>query len=334
MTTHDVVTIGELLIDLVPLPSEDGGMRFVAKPGGAPGNVAVGVARLGGRAAMLTKVGTEAFGSSLVATLRQNGVTVDGIRATSERRTGLAVVTLTAEGDRDFFFYRDGCADSDLRPDELELTILSGSKVLHVNSLFLAQETSAAAQRQAVSIAREAGVVISADPNLRVNLWRDQASMLAAGLEVIRTADVVKISVEELVMLTGMAQVEQAVRALWHPGLTVLAVTHGPDGAELFTAEDHVAVPGFVVETVDTIGCGDAFAAMLLTELVARDFDLADSEALRTVARRACAAGALTATRTGGMESLPDQAAIKSLLEGNAAARGASSPSRDALTGR
>ena len=318
MSQHDVVTIGELLIDLVPLPSDEGGMRFVAKPGGAPGNVAVGVARLGGRAAMLTKVGQDAFGSSLVDTLRRNRVSVDGIRSTAERRTGLAVVTLTADGDRDFFFYRDRCADSDLRPDELPSSMLEQTHVLHLGSLFLAQEPSASAQRRAVQIARDKGVLVSADPNLRADLWSDRTRMLEAGREVVRAANLVKISEEELVMLTGIEATQPAVQALWHEGLRVMAVTRGPDGADVFTADEHVAVPGFVVPTVDTIGCGDAFTAMMLTDLVARDFDLAGRAALESVARSACAAGALTATRTGGMESLPDRAAIDAFLAGRA----------------
>ncbi|WP_191061576.1 carbohydrate kinase family protein [Geminicoccus harenae] len=316
MSRFDVVTIGELLIDLVPLPSADGSMRFVAKPGGAPGNVAVGVARLGGRSAMLTKVGEEAFGRMLVDTLRANGVAVDGIPSTAERRTGLAVVTLTDQGDRDFFFYRDGCADSDLSPDELALDMLRDTRVCHVGSLYLAQPTSASAQRHAVAVAKDSGIMVSADPNLRVHLWNDRDAMLAAGREVVGQAGIVKISDEELVMLTGIADTEAAVRSLWHDAMQVVAVTRGPEGAEIFTAHDHVRVAGFPVETVDTIGCGDAFMAAMLTELVARDFRLAGQDDLTAVAKRACAAGALTATRTGGMESLPDRAAIDQFLAG------------------
>jgi fructokinase len=311
VTKYDVVSIGELLIDLVPLPASDGSMQFVAKPGGAPGNVAVGVARLGGRAAMLTKVGEEAFGRMLVDTLRQNGVATDGIRSTTERRTGLAVVTLNAEGDRDFFFYRDGCADSDLSPDDLALDILRDTRVFHIGSLFLAQPTSASAQRRAVEIAKAAGIVVSADPNLRVHLWRDKEAMLAAGHEVIQAASIVKVGEDELFMLTGIEDVGEAVRSLWHADLGVVAVTRGPGGAEIFTTDDRCAVSGYPVETVDTIGCGDAFMAMMLVEMASRGFVLRGAPALETLARRACAAGALTATRTGGMESLPDRAAVE-----------------------
>jgi len=316
VTKYDVVTIGELLIDLVPLPAKDGSMQFIAKPGGAPGNVAVGVSRLGGRAAMLTKVGEEAFGRMLVETLRQNGVAVEGIRSTSERRTGLAVVTLNAEGDRDFFFYRDGCADSDLEPDDLALDILGNSRVLHVGSLFLAQPTSASAQRRAIEFARAEGILVSADPNLRVHLWSDKEAMLAAGREVVQAANIVKIGEDELAMLTGIEDPGQAVRSLWHDGLDVVAVTRGPEGAELFTVHDRCSVTGFAVKTVDTIGCGDAFMAMMLADLVGRDFVLQGLPAMQMLARRACAAGALTATRTGGMESLPDRDAVERLVGG------------------
>ena len=321
MTQFDVVTIGELLIDLVPLPSADGSMRFVAKPGGAPGNVAVGVARLGGKAAMLTKVGDEAFGRALLATLHGNGVHTDAIRITKDRRTGLAVVTLTPEGDRDFFFYRDGCADSDYTQDDLDRTVLDNTRVLHIGSLFLAQPTSAATQRFAVAQLRAAGTaVISADPNLRVHLWQDQAAMLAAGLETIKVASVVKVGEDELMMMTGTQDLTQAVGTVWHDGLNVLAVTRGPDGASIYTANDMVEVPGFKVQVVDTIGAGDSFMAMLLSELGRLDHKLSRKEDMERVALRACAAGALTTTRPGGMESLPTTAEVDAFLKDRQAA--------------
>jgi fructokinase len=316
MSRFDVVSIGELLIDLVPMPAADDSLRFVAKPGGAPGNVAVGVARLGGHSAMLTKVGDEAFGRMLLNTLHTNGVVIDGIRTTSERRTGLAVVTLTPDGDRDFFFYRDGCADSDLSPEDLDLDVLGATAVFHVGSLFLAQSTSASAQRHAVKVAKERGIRISADPNLRVHLWRDEAAMLDAGREVVRAANILKISDDELLMLTGIEDIAQAMCKLWHPDLLVAAVTKGPKGAELITADRSVRVDGFQVETVDTIGCGDAFMATLLTELAMRNFRLDGEAAMVELARRACAAGAVTATRTGGMESLPSQQELDAFLAG------------------
>ena len=119
----DVVALGELVVDLVPALNADGQPCFIPKPGGAPGNVAVGVARLGGRAAMLSKVGDEAFGRLLVATLANNGVSTDGVLTTQEGNTSLAVVTVDADGERDFILYRKGCADFDLwRPPRSQPT--------------------------------------------------------------------------------------------------------------------------------------------------------------------------------------------------------------------
>ena len=131
----DVVALGELVIDLVPALSADGQPCLVPKPGGAPGNVAVGVAHLGGRAAMLSKVGDEALGRLLVRTLAGYGVATDGVLTTREGNTSLAVVTVAADGERDFILYRKGCADSTFAPAEVATDIIRASRILHVGSL-------------------------------------------------------------------------------------------------------------------------------------------------------------------------------------------------------
>ena len=164
---HDVVAFGELVIDLVPARSADGQACFAAKPGGAPGNVAVGVSRLGGSAAMLSKVGEEAFGRLLIATLAGYGVATDGVLTTREGNTSLAVVTVAPDGDRDFMFYRNGCAESTYAPAEVDVGIIRGARILHVGSLVLGQPVSAAAQRHAVQTAQQAGAWVSVDVNLR-----------------------------------------------------------------------------------------------------------------------------------------------------------------------
>jgi fructokinase len=311
---YDVTTIGELVIDLIPVKSPDKALHFAARPGGAPGNVAVGTARLGLRTAMLSKVGREAFGASILATLRENGVVTKGVRASNDRMTGLAVVTIAPDGDRDFLFYRDACADLTYAPAELARDILVSTRVLHVGSLFLGHPISAAAQRRALDVARRAGALISADPNFRPMLWRDRAAMLAAGREIIEAADIVKVGEAELAELTGIANIEVAARSLWHSRLKVLAVTKGAGGAEIFTAAAKTCSEGFAVKAIDTVGCGDAFMATLLAECLAANFDAADVTSLASVARRACAAGALTATKPGGMESLPTAAEIEAFL--------------------
>ncbi len=227
----DVAALGELVIDLVPALNADGQPCFVPKPGGAPGNVAVGVARLGGRAAMLSKVGDEAFGRLLVATLAGYGVSTDGVLTTRERNTSLAVVSVAADGERDFILYRKGCADTTFAPEEVATDIIRGSRILHVGSLLLGEPVSAAAQRHAVRTAREAGVLVSVDVNLRPSLWRDQQEMRAVALEAAEEADILKVSEEELTILTGVGDVEQGLARLWRPQRRLTAVTFGAPAA-------------------------------------------------------------------------------------------------------
>jgi fructokinase len=308
----DVTCLGELMIDLVPEPSPDGDLRFVAKPGGAPGNVAVGVARLGLRSAMLSRVGREAFGKRLLDTLDAHGVDRSGVVEAENRSTGVAVVTLDDTGDRDFFFYRDTCADVDYQPTEVSEQVLARSRVLSVGSLFLAREGSAAAQRHAIRRARDLGVLLAADPNFRRPLWRDAGAMRAAGEEVVAAADIAKVSEDELALIAGTPELLDGARAVWRPDMRLLAVTQGSHGAVLFTRDECVAVPGFAVQPVDTVGCGDAFLAALLCGVLANG--TGRREDVERTGLRACAAGALAATRAGGMASLPTAAEVDSFL--------------------
>jgi fructokinase len=308
----DVACLGELMIDLVPEPSPDGDLRFVAKPGGAPGNVAVGVARLGRRSAMLSRVGLEAFGRRLLNTLDENGVDRSGVVEAPNRSTGLAVVTLDSGGDRDFFFYRDTCADVDYSPAEVDEGVLARSRVLAVGSLFLAREGSAEAQRHAIRRARETGVLVAADPNFRRPLWTDGDAMREAGREVVAAADIAKLSEDELALIAGTTDLLEGARAVWHPDMRLLAVTQGPHGAVLFTRDACVAIPGFSVDPVDTVGCGDAFLAALLCGVLSAG--TGGRGELERTGLRACAAGALAATRAGGMASLPTAAEVDAFL--------------------
>ena len=311
---YDVVALGELVIDLVPARSATGETCFAPKPGGAPGNVAVGVARLGGRSAMLSKVGDDAFGRLLIATLVRYGVATEGVLTTCEGNTSLAVVTVAADGERDFTLYRRGCAKSTFAAAEVATDIIRGSRILHVGSLLLGEPVCRAAQRHAVRTAHEAGVLVSVDVNLRPSLWRDQTEMRAVALEAAEQADILKVSEEELTVMTGVADIEEGLARLWRPRRRLIAVTLGARGALLATVEQRARSPGFAVAVVDTVGCGDAFAASLLADLAGSQADLEDRTRLGRLARRACAAGALAATAAGAMEGLPTAASRDAFL--------------------
>ena len=310
----DVAAFGELVIDLIPAESKGGDLLFTAKPGGAPGNVAAGVARLGQRAAMLGKVGPGSLGSLLIETLARAGVDTHGIARSQVDPTALAVVSVNSGGESDFMLYRDGCADSRCGPDDVALDIVRACRVLHVGSLSLASPLSAQAQRLAVNTARSAGALISADVNFRPAIWRNLDAMHATGREAIASADIVKVNAEELSALASATDTATAVRGLWHSNLKVFAVTHGARGAELFTARCHVTVAGFPVRVADTVGCGDAFMAALLTGLLQTGPATVGEEELHSIGRAACAAGAVIARVVGAMEHMPRQQDIAALI--------------------
>jgi fructokinase len=311
--SYDVTTFGELVIDLVPLRSSES-LAYLAKPGGAPANVAAGISRLGRRAAMISKVGMETFGEAALTALGATGVEVSAVVRTSRHNTALAVVAETATGEAEFTFYRENCADVNLSESEVPVRMIASSRVLHVGTLALATPISAAAQRRAISIAKESGVVISTDPNFRPAFWSDRGQMLAAGREVIGSAKIVKLNQAELRLLTGLTNTEEAARSLWHPGLIVLAVTKGAAGADLFTADWSLSEPGFAVEPVDTVGCGDAFFASLLADCLDSGLRITSVDALREIGVRSCAAGAIIATRSGALESMPSREEIARFL--------------------
>jgi fructokinase len=310
----DVVALGELVIDLIPTRGADGTACLAPKPGGAPGNVALGVARLGGRAAMLSKVGDDAFGRLLVETLAANGVVTDAILATREGNTSLAAVTVGPDGEREFLIYRKGSADSTYAPGEVAADVVRSAKILHVGSLWLGEPDCGAAQRHAVRIAHEAGGLVSVDVNLRPALWRNVEEMRAVALEATLEAEILKVSMEELALMADTSDVEEGVARLVSPRRRLLAVTFGSGGALLVSRDRQVRIPGLAVEVADTVGCGDAFMASLLLDIAASTADLASEDALVRMGRRAVASGAFAATVAGAMDALPTSSQRDALL--------------------
>lgn len=312
----DVACLGELVIDLIPHSLRDGEWLYAPSPGGAPGNVAVGLARLGRRTAMLGKVGDEAFGRLIIAALERSGVDTTGLSRVGNEKTRLSVVTLAADGERDFIFYRDNPADSLIDTDDIAPTVISDARMLHVGILLMAAPRSAVAQNHAMQLAQVAGRPIAVDPNFRPSLWPSQEVMVKAARDVMAKATIVKLSEAELRLLGGAGPIEAAVRGLWHRGLKVLAVTKGAGGAELFTAGTRLSCRGYAVDAVDTTAAGDAFMASLMSGFLETGLDCGDDAALAHILRTACGAGALAATKKGAMGSLPSGEEIARFIAG------------------
>ncbi len=315
-TPAAVLALGELLIDFVA--TERGGSlgdvtTFVRAPGGAPANVAVGVARLGVRSGFIGKVGDDPFGHHLADVLRAEGVDVSQLRFDDEARTALAFVSLSVTGDRDFMFYRHPSADMRHRPDEIDEAALAAARILHVGSISTIAEPAASATRHALRVAHDAGLLVSYDPNLRLPLWPSAAAAKAGIRSLWGDADVIKIADDELRFLTGGDDLA-AARSLWTPRLRLLLVTRGEQGVSYLLGGREGHLPGFRVEVADTTGAGDAFTAAVLAAMVQHEDLLEDAGALEATLRRANAFAALTTTRRGAIPAMPDAERVDAFL--------------------
>ena len=313
----NAICLGELLIDFVPTVTGTGltdAPAFIKAPGGAPGNVAVGLARLGVKSAFMGKVGDDAFGHFLADTLAEAGVDVGPLRFSSEARTALAFVSLRSDGEREFMFYRHPSADMLFTPREVDMDAISRAKLLHFGSISLIGEPSRSATLYAVDAARAAGGLVSYDPNLRLPLWPDADAARKGLLLGLSKAHIVKLSDDESEFLTGLSDLKAACQALWHEDLKLMVVTRGRAGCVYFTPSFTGMVESFTVEAVDATGAGDGFVAGLLQGLLADPSTFQDETRLRELCRFANAVGALATTERGAIPALPDRERVREFL--------------------
>ncbi|MGI6694292.1 MAG: PfkB family carbohydrate kinase [Limnochordia bacterium] len=314
---YDVVALGELLIDFTPAgKSENGNPLFECNPGGAPANVLACLAQLGKKTAFVGKVGDDEFGRFLREVLVARGIATQGLILDAEESTTLAFVHLHADGDRSFSFYRKPGADTRLRPEEVDRSQLDAA-IFHFGSLSLTHEPARSATLTALRWAKEKGMLISYDPNLRPPLWPSLEEAKRQILAVMDQADIVKISHEELEFLMGSGDLAGASAQLCREfGLTLLLVTLGKDGCYFRAGELAGFVPGFKVQAVDTTGAGDAFLGGLLFEVLRRDKGPKEwtSEELAESVRFANAVGALAVTRKGGIPAMPSLAQVEEFM--------------------
>ncbi|XP_048435784.1 probable fructokinase-1 [Pyrus x bretschneideri] len=314
-----IVSFGEMLIDFVPTESgvslaEAPG--FLKAPGGAPANVAIAVARLGGNAAFVGKLGDDEFGHMLAGILKQYGVNGDGISFDQGARTALAFVTLRADGEREFMFYRNPSADMLLKPDELNIELIKSAKVFHYGSISLIVEPCRSAHLKAMEVAKEAGALLSYDPNLREPLWPSREEAKKQIMSIWDKADLIKVSDVELEFLTGNPNIDDAnAMTLWRDSLKLLLVTLGEKGCRYYTKNFRGVVESFEVKAVDTTGAGDSFVGALLAKIVDDHSILEDEKRLREVLKFANACGAITTTKKGAIPALPNESEALTLFK-------------------
>lgn len=315
---YDVVAMGESLIDFTPAGRNELEMpMFSQNPGGAPANVLAMNTKLGGRTAFLGKVGKDAFGTFLRDCMEKAGIDCSGLCVDDKAPTTLAFVQLDEQGDRSFTFYRDPGADLMMRPEDVNRTVLENCRIFHFGSVSLTGEPCRSTVLWAVQRARETGALISYDPNYRPFLWADEAAARQELRSAVELSDILKVSEEEMLLLTGETDLSKGADKLQALGPQVVFVTRGPDGAYFRTPEGERMLPAHMVQAVDTTGAGDAFWGALLAQIPGRGPDTLKSLSLTDwtqAARIANAAGSLTTMRKGGIPAMPDFSMIQSCL--------------------
>ena len=310
----DIITLGELLIDLTQRGSdENGNGEFTAYPGGAPANVAVAASRLGASAGFIGKVGDDAFGRNLADTLKKDNVDISGLYYDDYQPTTMAIVSVDESGERDFSFYRKPGADTQLTVDEA-VGALSADlpKILHVGSLSMTTSPGKEACEEAVKYAKDNGSVISYDPNYRAALWDSEEHAIEMMKVLLPYADILKVSDEEMVMLTGTDDFEKGSLTLAEYGCGLVMVTLGSDGVFVRMGSHTATVPGFSVEVADTNGAGDTFLGAMLMQ-IAKGIDGTEdvwAQLLRMV-RYANKAASLTCSRHGAIPAMPSLAEME-----------------------
>ena len=309
----DVAALGELLIDFASRGTDAKGYPTMqALPGGAPANFLAALTKYGKSTAFLGKVGDDAFGHLLVGTVQDAGIEIRGIVIDPTVFTTLAFVTFDASGDRSFSFARKPGADTQLRWEEVDKSLIDEARVFHFGTLSLTDEPVRTTTQKCVAYAREKGKLITCDPNLRKPLWASEEEARQQILWSLQQADVVKISDEEVEFLWNCSPEEGADKLLHEFGVSLAMVTLGPKGCLLKTKQASCQVGSPKVSPVDTTGAGDIFGGSAVCRLLELNKPIGSltEEDLRYIAAFAATAASLSTEVPGGIPSIPEKAAV------------------------
>ncbi len=300
-----ITTIGEILVDMTQTGSENGIPRFAANPGGAPANVAVAASKLGCETGFIGCVGDDRFGRFLRETLVQNGVSVQGLQVTDKANTTLAIVTVDPSGERSFDFYRKPGADTQIDAAQA-IRDLGDTGILHFGSVSLTDPACRDAVVTVVQAAKQAGTLITYDPNYRAALWEHEDAAVLQMRAVLPLCDIVKISDEETMLLCGIHDPEAALDKLMTIGVRLAVVTLGAHGAMWRCGEMRGTVPGFSVKVADTNGAGDTFFGSFLSRIAVHGgLERLTQDDLNRFVRFANKAASITTSRPGAIPAMP-----------------------------
>ena len=298
----DILTIGEVLIDLTQTGKDARGIpQFAANPGGAPANLAVAASRLGAQTAFIGKVGADAFGRYLKEVLAENKVDV----------SGMAVVSVDATGERDFSFYRSANADVMLCKEDISDEALKAAKIVHFGSVSLTADPSRTATLDAAARAKKLGATITYDPNYRANLWKNKEEAIAQMKVPLPLVDILKVSDEELPLLTGTTDCESGTAQLAQNGIRLIFVTLGANGVFYRFGDKTGHVAGVPCKVGDTNGAGDTFFGAALSKLCKEDLNTLTVDKLEGILAFANKAASITTSRHGAIPAMPTLAEVE-----------------------
>lgn len=324
----DVLCLGEILVDWVSTAAGAElyqAQTFTKAPGGAPANVAVGLARQGIKSAFLGRVSTDEFGKWLKSILEEEGIDTSGTVVDPDAQTRMAYVVTMANGDRKLAeFSNISVADSRLAPDDLKESQFARAKALHFGSISLIANPAADATKTAIELSRQYNLLVSYDPNVRIGLWPSAEVCRHTILSTLKFAHLVKINLDELEFLTGSRDFAAAESLRKEHNLPLLIITLDSQGAFFACDKGQKSVGGFQVEFVEATGAGDGFVSGVLGGLVTELASTTDKRAalnrmtleqISEIVRKANAIGALTCTRPGAIPALPKQEEVKAFLQ-------------------
>lgn len=262
-----VLCIGEALIDFIPL--ENGALKNVSSfkkmVGGAPTNVACAISKLGGKARLLTKLGDDAFGEYILDELNHNNVDTTYIIKDKDYDTSLAFVSLDDDGNREFKFYRKTASDLNLEISEVPMKIIEDIGIMYFGSVDLASEKMRDVHKYLLNLAKNHDIKVSFDPNIRLNLWDNEAEYKEVIDSFLEYVDIIKISCDEFEFVTGTNDIDLGIKYLFNKGIKEVLYTMGDKGARVYFSDmTYIESKGIKVDVIDTTGAGDAFMGTYL----------------------------------------------------------------------
>ena len=317
MKIYDVIALGELLIDFTESgESLQGNPILEANPGGAPCNVLAMLNNLGKETAFIGKVGNDSFGQMLAQTVKTSGTDITNLIMDEKIPTTLAFVHTMPDGDRDFSFYRNPGADMMLKKEEVNEEIIKQGRIFHFGTLSSTHEGVREATRYAIQVAKENGLLISFDPNLREPLWEsleDAKREIEYGLS---QCDILKISDNEMEFMTGTTDYTKGVEILRSQyNISIIFVTLGKDGSRAYYKDMIVEAPPFLQEgTIETTGAGDTFEGCSLNYILEHGIENLTKDNLKELLVFANAGASLITTKKGALKVMPSKQEIHDLI--------------------